>query len=104
LTTYSKNSSKTGSISQRGLVDSTPSYTCVVCGYTSDSRAEFVELRDPIGVKKLNERGKKVKQTPVAEGDFICSKCSLELYSPSGQTRSIRAVCPKCGEVFEVWL
>ena len=104
MTTYSKNSSKTGSISQRGLVDSTPSYTCVVCGYTSDSRAEFVELRDPIGVKKLNERGKKVKQTPVAEGDFICSKCSLELYSPSGQTRSIRAVCPKCGEVFEVWL
>lgn len=81
-----------------------PSYICAVCGYTSDSRAEFVELRDPVGVKRLNERGKRVKQTPIAEGDFICNKCSLELYRPAGQPRSIRVVCPKCGEAFEVWL
>jgi DNA-directed RNA polymerase subunit M/transcription elongation factor TFIIS len=78
------------------------SYTCSVCGYSSDCRAEFVELRDPVGVKKLNEKGKRVKQ--IVEGDFICIKCSLELYSPSGQPRSIRAVCPKCGEVIELWL
>jgi len=81
-----------------------PSYICAVCGYTSDSRAEFVELRDPVGVKRLNEMGKRVKQTPIAKGDFICNKCSLELYRPAGQPRSIRVVCPKCGEAFEVWL
>jgi len=82
---------------------SAPSYTCTVCGYTSDTRGEFIELRDPIGVKKLNEKGKKAKQTPIAEGDFICNKCALELYSPpAGQLKSIRVACPRCGEAFEV--
>jgi len=76
-----------------------PDYTCSICGYSSDYRAEFVELRDPIAIKKLREKGKKI-----ADGELICNKCSLELYRPSGQPRSIRAVCPRCGEVVELWL
>ena len=81
-----------------------PRYVCVVCGYTSDVIAEFIELRDPIGVKKLNDRGRRAKAEKIVEGDFICSKCSLELYGLGQAPRSIRVVCPKCGEVIEVWL
>jgi DNA-directed RNA polymerase subunit RPC12/RpoP len=81
-------------------------YTCAICGYTSSFRAEFVEVMDPVKMPRVVERararGRDVKAEDVR---FICLRCSLELYQEETKPpRPVRVVCPRCGEVVEVWL
>jgi DNA-directed RNA polymerase subunit RPC12/RpoP len=81
-------------------------YECVICGYKSDVRAEFVEFLDPIKLSKVVDkaraRGRNIKAEDVK---YICLKCSVELYQEETKSpRSIRVICPRCGEVIEIWL
>jgi len=81
-------------------------YVCAICGYSSDARQEFVEFKDPVNLRRAVEKAKGKGRT-IKESDvkYICLNCSLELYSEGTRgPRSIRATCPKCGEVFDVWL
>jgi len=81
-------------------------YTCAVCGYTSDNRPEFVEFRDPVKLDRVVERargrGRSVRREDVK---YVCLRCSVEMYSEETRgPRPVRVTCPRCGEVFEVWL
>jgi len=82
------------------------SYTCAICGYSSDTRAEFVEFQDPVKLKRVVEkargRGRTIREEEVK---YICIKCSVEMYSEETKPpRLIRITCPRCGEVIEAWL
>lgn len=81
-------------------------YECAICGYSSSVRAEFVEFRDPVKLPKVAERaagrGRKIRAEDVK---YICLKCSVEMYQEETKPpRQVRVVCPRCGEVVEVWL
>jgi DNA-directed RNA polymerase subunit RPC12/RpoP len=81
-------------------------YECAVCGYKSSVRAEFVEFLDPVKlprvVEKAKGRGRGVKAEDVR---YVCLKCSVEMYQEETKPpRAVRIVCPRCGEVVEVWL
>jgi len=81
-------------------------YTCAICGYSSSVRAEFVEFEDPVVlprvVEKARARGRMIRHEDVR---FICLRCNLELYREETRSpRPVRVVCPRCGEVIEVWL
>ena len=81
-------------------------YTCAICGYTSYTSSEFVEFNDPVKLPKVIEkarsRGRTIKSEDVR---FICLRCNLELYQEETRSpRPVRVVCPRCGEVIEVWL
>jgi len=81
-------------------------YTCAICGYTSDVRADFVELNDPVKLPKVVERARG-RGRSVRAGDvkYICLRCNMELYQEETRSpRPVRVVCPRCGEVIEVWL
>ena len=87
-------------------MSSSNQYICAICGYSSDNRYEFIEFRDPVKKGKVVEKAK-MKGRIIKEQDieFICYKCSAEMYSEEIRgPRPIRATCPRCGEVFEVWL
>ena len=81
-------------------------YECAICGYRSANRAEFVEFRDPVKLPKVVDkargRGRSVK---AEDAKFICLRCSAEMYQEETKPpRLVRVVCPRCGEVVEVWL
>ena len=81
-------------------------YVCAVCGHTSDVRQEFVEFRDPASLGRAVEKARS-RGRAISEGDvrYLCLKCSQELYGEGVRgPRSVRVACPRCGEVFEVWL
>jgi DNA-directed RNA polymerase subunit RPC12/RpoP len=81
-------------------------FECAVCGYRSSNRAEFVEFRDPVKLPRVVERAR-ARGRGVGPEDvkYLCLKCSAELYQEETRSpRSIRVVCPRCGEVIEVWL
>jgi len=85
----------------------TTEYVCVICGYTSGVRAEFVEFKDPVKLPKVVEkavaRGR--KNVSVEEVKYICIRCSTEMYLEEVKPPKLtRITCPKCGEVIEVWL
>jgi predicted RNA-binding Zn-ribbon protein involved in translation (DUF1610 family) len=80
-------------------------YTCAICGYTSTSRAEFVEFNDPVKLPRVTERAR-ARGRRLEPGDvrFICLRCNTELYQEEVRSpRPVRVVCPRCGEVVEVW-
>jgi predicted RNA-binding Zn-ribbon protein involved in translation (DUF1610 family) len=81
-------------------------YTCVICGYSSSVRAEFVEFNDPVKMPRVVEmaraRGRMIQPEDVR---FVCLRCNTELYwEETRSLRPARIVCPRCGEVIEVWL
>jgi predicted RNA-binding Zn-ribbon protein involved in translation (DUF1610 family) len=81
-------------------------YQCAICGYSSSVRAEFVEFIDPVKLPRVVERargrGRSLKTEDVR---FVCLRCSVELYQEETRSpRPVRVVCPRCGEVVEVWL
>jgi DNA-directed RNA polymerase subunit RPC12/RpoP len=81
-------------------------YECAICGYKSNVRAEFVEFLNPVKLSKVIEkaktRGRNVRADQVK---YICLRCSVELYQEETKSpRSVRVICPRCGEVIEVWL
>jgi DNA-directed RNA polymerase subunit RPC12/RpoP len=83
-----------------------PEYECAVCGYRSSVRQEFVEFNDPVklpkAVEKAKSKGRNVKPEDVR---YLCLKCSQELYQEETRgPRPVRATCPVCGAVVEVWL
>jgi DNA-directed RNA polymerase subunit RPC12/RpoP len=80
-------------------------YTCAICGYTSSVRAEFVEFNDPVKLPRVVERAR-ARGRSVRAGDvkYICLRCNTELYQEETRSpRPVRVVCPRCGEVIEVW-
>ena len=84
----------------------TQEYVCAICGYRSSIRAEFVEFKDPVKLPKVVDRararGRDIKPEDVK---YICLKCSVEMYQEETKSpRAVRVVCPRCGEVIEVWL
>ncbi|MEM4531663.1 MAG: hypothetical protein QXY39_07335 [Thermofilaceae archaeon] len=70
-------------------------YMCSICQRELEDRSLVVEIRDPV----IASKGKaKVR-------DFICYNCISKVYEPpTTSPRKIAAVCPRCGEVVEVWL
>jgi len=79
---------------------------CAICGYRSTNRAEFVEFRDPVKLPKVVDRAR-ARGRNIRDGDvkYICLKCSAEMYQEETKPpRLVRVVCPRCGEVTEVWL
>jgi DNA-directed RNA polymerase subunit RPC12/RpoP len=81
-------------------------YECTVCGYRSSVRSEFVEFRDPVKLPRVLERAR-ARGRSVGPEDvrYICLKCSVEMYQEETRSpRLVRVVCPRCGEVVEVWL
>jgi len=81
-------------------------YECLICGYTSSYRHEFVEFLDTVKLPKVVEKARsRGRSVNVSAPLYICLKCSLELYQEEvKEPRSIRVVCPRCGEVVDVWL
>jgi predicted RNA-binding Zn-ribbon protein involved in translation (DUF1610 family) len=81
-------------------------YTCAVCGYSSSVRADFVEFKDPVKLPRVVERARgRGRRLEPGDVRFICLRCSLELYQEETRSpRLARVVCPRCGEVIEVWL
>jgi len=81
-------------------------YTCTVCGYTSSDRAEFVEYQDPVKLPRVLEKARaRGRVAEVTDVKYLCLKCSVELYQEEVKApRVVRAVCPRCGEVVEVWV
>jgi len=80
-------------------------YECAICGRSSDERSEFVEFMDPVKLPKVVERarsrGRRVRPEDVK---YVCLKCSTEMYQEETRPpRSLKVVCPRCGEVVEVW-
>jgi len=81
-------------------------YECAICGYKSDVRTEFVEFLDHVKLSKVVEKAKtKGRKITADQVKYICLRCSVELYQEETKSpRSVRVVCPRCGEVIEVWL
>jgi DNA-directed RNA polymerase subunit RPC12/RpoP len=81
-------------------------YTCSICGYTSTARSEFVEFMDTTKLQRVVERARGKGRTIQPEDvRFICLRCNTELYQEETKPpRPVRVVCPRCGEVVEVWL
>jgi len=78
-------------------------YECAICSYKSNSRSEFVEFKDTVKLKKVIEKAK-VKGRSISNVEYICLKCSNELYQEEiRQPRSTKVTCPRCGEVIEIW-
>jgi len=70
-------------------------YVCLICQRELEDRSLVVEIQDPI----IASKGK------AKVGDFICYNCISKVYEPpTTSPRKIAAVCPRCGEVVEVWL
>ena len=81
-------------------------YECTICGYSSNARAEFVEFMDPVKLPKIVDKAKAKGRLVRAENvKYLCVKCSAEMYKEEvSPPRSMRATCPRCGEVVEVWV
>lgn len=73
-------------------------YECKFCGTKFDSRSLVIEVHDPVMIRRAKDKGKSFSM-----GDFICHKCSQEMYKGETSPRKLTANCPKCGEVIEVW-
>ena len=81
-------------------------YECAACGYRSSVRAEFVEFRDPVKLPRVVDRAR-ARGRSARPGDvvYVCLRCSVEMYQEETRSpRLVRVVCPRCGEVIEVWL
>jgi len=79
-------------------------YECAVCGYRSWNRAEFVEFMDPIKLPKVIELAKLKRRDIVEDVKYLCLKCNTELYQEETKSpKAMKVVCPKCGEVIDVW-
>jgi DNA-directed RNA polymerase subunit RPC12/RpoP len=81
-------------------------YVCAICGYQTDVRGEVVEFRDVVKLPKVVEKAQaKGRMIKLDEAIYICSKCSMDLYREEvKQPKSVKATCPRCGEVVELWL
>jgi DNA-directed RNA polymerase subunit RPC12/RpoP len=81
-------------------------YTCAICGYTSTIMSEFVEFMDTTKLQRVVERARaRGRWIELGDVRFICLRCNIELYQEEvKQPRPVRVVCPRCGEVVEVWL
>jgi hypothetical protein len=78
-------------------------FECAVCGYSSENGSEFIEFLDSVRLEKVIEKAR-ARGRAVNKVEFICYKCSQELYSEEVRApRAQRVVCPKCGEVIEIW-
>jgi DNA-directed RNA polymerase subunit RPC12/RpoP len=80
-------------------------YECAICSYRSWNRTEFVEFMDPIKLPKVIESAKLKGRDITAEGvRYLCLKCNIELYQEETKSpKAMKVVCPKCGEVIDVW-
>ncbi|MCR8463653.1 MAG: hypothetical protein QXH55_05695 [Candidatus Korarchaeota archaeon] len=59
-----------------------------------EDRSQVVEMQDPI----IASKGK------AKVGEFVCYDCITKVYEPPTTTqRKFTTICPKCGEVIEVW-
>jgi DNA-directed RNA polymerase subunit RPC12/RpoP len=81
-------------------------YECAICGYRSTNRAEFVEFRDSVKLPRVVEKARgRGRNIGAGDAKYICLKCSVEMYQEETKPpRLVRVVCPRCGEVVEVWL
>jgi DNA-directed RNA polymerase subunit RPC12/RpoP len=80
-------------------------YQCAICGYSSSVSSDFIEFEDPVRLPKVIEKARARGRTIQPEDvKFICLRCNLELYQEEVTPRPVRVVCPRCGEVIEVWL
>jgi predicted RNA-binding Zn-ribbon protein involved in translation (DUF1610 family) len=82
-------------------------YECAICGYMSRNRAEFVEFMDLVKLPKVVELAKlKLKGGDITAENirYLCLKCNVELYQEETKSpKAMKVVCPKCGEVIDVW-
>jgi DNA-directed RNA polymerase subunit RPC12/RpoP len=85
-------------------------YECAICGYKSWNRAEFVEFIDSVKLPKVVElaklKGAKLKGRDITAENirYLCLKCNVELYQEETKPpKAMKVVCPKCGEVIDVW-
>ncbi|MEM1820414.1 MAG: hypothetical protein QXU64_02350 [Thermofilaceae archaeon] len=70
-------------------------YVCALCKRVFEDRSLVIEIRDTVA----ESRGK------ARRGDFVCYDCIQKVYEPpAAAPRRVAAVCPRCGEVFDVWL
>jgi DNA-directed RNA polymerase subunit RPC12/RpoP len=80
-------------------------YECAICSYRSWNRTEFVEFMDSVKLSKVVELAKLKGRDITAENvRYLCLKCSTELYQEETKSpKAMKVVCPKCGEVIDVW-
>jgi len=80
-------------------------YECAICGYLSENRAEFVEFLDTVKLPKVIEKARsRGRPTRIESVKYLCVRCSVEMYREEiNPPRSIRTVCPRCGETVEIW-
>ncbi|MEM4429642.1 MAG: hypothetical protein QXM08_00580 [Thermofilaceae archaeon] len=70
-------------------------YVCSVCKRVFEDRSQVIEIQDPVVASKGKAK----------MGDFVCYDCIAKVYEPpTTSPRRVTAVCPRCGEVVEVWL